>query len=120
MNKMEGYNAKEFIGNEYINKDDINNTGRKWVIIGVSKTEFEDKKNGKITPRLQLDIQNKDVNKKLTLNNTNTKTLINLYGAMTHGWISKIVYLVLTKTNDGRDSIEINEDLTKETNLFNK
>lgn len=118
MNKMEGYNAKEFIGNEYINKEDINNTGRKWAIIGVTKTEFEGKKNGKITPRLQLDIQVKDINKKFTLNTKNTKTLINLYGTMTHGWIGKIVYIVVTKTNDGKDSLEINEDLTKETNLF--
>lgn len=116
---MEGYNAKEFIGNEYINKEDINNNGRKWVIMGVIKTEFEDKKNGKITPRLQLDIQMREIKKKFTLNTKNTKALINLYGQMTHGWIGKIIYLVVTKTNDGKDSIEINEDLTKETNMFN-
>lgn len=89
--------ATKYAGNEsaYLKAADLDGKRPQVAISSVEEVEFEDEGNKKV--RLALGLQGKD--KKISLNPTNTKEMINCFGGDTETWIGKTIQLS-TKSYD--------------------
>lgn len=90
------YNANDFLGGNFLKGDDLKESGPEvFTIEEVNQAEFDSrKKPGTKEKKLELVFTN---GKKLTLNNTNVKTLVEAHGSKTDRWIGKDVVAYFDK-----------------------
>lgn len=122
-----GFNLNDYVAQDYMNKEDLKHSN-KWAVLDVTKQEF-DEGNGKKKERPQLYLEANGVVKKLTLNTTNTKRLINVFSDSKNGsignvdsdkLIGKVIYFKTVETEYGGKPIEairVDEENTKKTNI---
>ena len=82
--------ASDFLGGDFIKKEDLQDEDILVQIKNVEAAEFVDKQTAHIEKRLQLVL---GIDKKLTLNSTNTKILVKRFGNDTNAWIGKTITL---------------------------
>lgn len=97
---------------EFLEKEDIERK-KEWVIIDLEEVTFQDETKPQIT------IENQGEQKKMTLNATNTRSLIKLFGPKKEDVISKKITLKIIDTEykgKAMKGIRIDEEKTKNEN----
>lgn len=103
-----GYDANEYITGDFLKKEDLE-TSKNWVIKGIKKADLDDQK------KLELELHYKEEDKNFTLNTTNTKRLIGIFGNQTDNWLGRVITLKTVETEyKGKPAtgIRINEEAT--------
>ncbi len=87
----QNYDAGDFIGGKYINKEALKDGPKQFTIQGISKTTFEAKNGRPEQEVLQLELGD---DRKFSLSTKiNIRILMNAYGRSTANWIGKEIIL---------------------------
>jgi len=101
---------------DFLKKEDVS-ANKVWIVTHVVEREFDD--GGKKSKKLALSLEANGLKKDFTLNTTNTKSLINMFGDDTSGVIGKSITLKLVETHfkgQPAEGIRIDVDATKSGN----
>jgi len=103
----------KYLNSDYIKVEDVKEHNV-WVCKEIAETKFEEE------TKLQINLEHKGNCKSLTLNATNTKRLIEIFGSDTKDVEGKIIVLKLVDTEfKGKEFIGIRIDV-EETKASNK
>ena len=84
------YDAGDFVGGNFIKKDDLVAGEQRFTVHGVSKVTFEARNGAPAEEALQLELGD---DSRFCLNKTNLRILIKAYGRSTADWIDKTIIL---------------------------
>ena len=107
-----GIDLNQYISGDYLCSKDLE-LSKEWVIKGFSEVVYDEKR------KAQMDLEHKGTSKTLTLNVTNTKRLIECFGAKTDESLGKIVVLKIIEgeyKGEVFEGIRIDVEATKKAN----
>ena len=91
MDAMDDYDVNDFMGSDFVQKDELKGKGQRKRITSVEQRDGLPKKDGKVLPELVLVFSD---DKKFGLRTrANQETLRDEFGARTRGWIGKVIEL---------------------------
>lgn len=118
-------NLNDFIGKEYLKPKDIETISSEWIIKDmkiVNKKMFEKEET---ESKIEISLGFNDEERVFTLNTTNVRIMKSIWGVDidTRFMINKFLVFNIVKTsvnNQLKDSIQINETMTKNRNVVKK
>jgi hypothetical protein len=106
-------------GGNYLKAEDVKKSTERICIITKEPKMTKFTHNGKEKENLTADVEFDGTEKVFSLNKTNARIIAGVFGNETKDWIGKILALNPTKVNvdgDLKDSIQVDEDLTRHKN----